>query len=87
MVLHPRNCRIPPLQASAAPLQTLNSLAEWATELRLLGNEGAHPEIDQIEANPQDIRDAIEFLDVLLHYLYDLPAQIKQYRERRGEQH
>ena len=25
MVLHPRNCRMPPLEALGAPLQTLNS--------------------------------------------------------------
>ena len=60
-------------------------MKDWATELRLLGNEAAHPEIDQTDANPQDVRDTIEFLDLLLYYLYDLPAQIKKYRERRSE--
>jgi hypothetical protein len=61
-------------------------MKDWAHELRLLGNESAHPEIDQTGADPQDVRDAIEFLDVLLHYIYDLPAQIKQYRNRRSTQ-
>jgi hypothetical protein len=60
-------------------------MKDWATELRLLGNEAAHPEIDQTAADPQDIRDAIEFLDLLLYYLYDLPAQIKNYRDRRSQ--
>ena len=60
------------------------TMKDWATELRLLGNEAAHPEVDQTDANPQDVRDAIQFLDLLLYYLYDLPAQIKQYRERRS---
>jgi Domain of unknown function (DUF4145) len=60
-------------------------MKEWATELRLLGNEAAHPDVDLVEANPQDIRDALEFLDQLLKYLYDLPAGIRQYRERRAE--
>jgi hypothetical protein len=37
------------------------------------------------EMNPQDTRDALEFLDQLLNYLYDLPAAIQQYRGRRAE--
>jgi hypothetical protein len=61
------------------------TMKEWATELRLLGNEAAHPEIDQTDPDPQDIRDAIKFLDLLIYYLYDLPAQIEQYRERRTQ--
>jgi hypothetical protein len=59
-------------------------MKEWATELRLLGNEAAHPDVDLIEANPQDIRDGLKFLDQLLSYLYDLPAAIRD-RERRAE--
>jgi hypothetical protein len=60
------------------------AMKEWSTELRLLGNESAHPELDQTDADPQDIRDAIQFLDLLLNYIYDLPAQIKLYRDRRN---
>jgi hypothetical protein len=37
------------------------------------------------EMNPQDTRDALEFLDQLLNYLYELPAAIQQYRRRREE--
>ena len=57
---------------------------EWAHELRLLGNESAHPELDQTAANSQDVTDAIKFLDLLLHYIYDLPAKIGKYRARRN---
>ena len=60
-------------------------MKEWATELRLLGNEAAHPEIDQVDASPNDVRDVLEFLDQLLNYLYDLPATIREYRKRRAE--
>jgi len=60
-------------------------MKKWATEVRLLGNEAAHPEVDMPEMNPQDIRDALEFLDQLLNYLYDLPAAIQRYRGRRAE--
>jgi hypothetical protein len=61
------------------------TMKEWATELRLLGNESAHPEVDQTAAAPEDVRDTVHFLDLLLYYLYDLPAQIKQYRDRREQ--
>ena len=58
-------------------------MQEWATEVRLLGNEAAHPEVDQTEDDPQDIRDTLKFLDILLYQLYDVPADIREYRERR----
>jgi hypothetical protein len=61
------------------------AMNDWATEVRLLGNEAAHPEVDETEANPQDVSDALEFLDQLLNYFYDLPAAIRRYRERRAE--
>jgi hypothetical protein len=59
------------------------AMKEWATEVRLLGNEAAHPELDQTEANPADIKDILQFLDRLLVYFYDIPAGIQEYRERR----
>jgi len=34
------------------------------TELRLLRNQAAHPENDQIVSNPGDVRDAIELVDL-----------------------
>lgn len=58
------------------------SMQEWATEVRLLGNEAAHPELETMPAEPQDIKDAIKFLDVLLYQIYDVPADIKEYRDR-----
>lgn len=60
-------------------------MKEWSDELRFLGNDSAHPEAQQPEKNPEDIKDAIEFLDYLLQYLYDLPKQITEYRNRKTE--
>ena len=37
----------------------------------------------QASADEGGVRDVIEFLDFLLQYLYTLPHEIKQYRERR----
>ncbi len=60
-------------------------MKEWAHELRELGNESAHPDPvgSQASADEGGVRDVIEFLDFLLQYLYTLPHEIKQYRERR----
>ena len=55
----------------------------WAHELRELGNEAAHPAASTGKADPQDIRDVLEFLDFLLQYLYTLPHEIQQYRDRK----
>ena len=60
-------------------------MKEWSNEVRELGNESAHPAFGQPATNPKDARDIIEFLDYLLEYLYTLPYQIEQYRERRKE--
>jgi Domain of unknown function (DUF4145) len=70
-------------------------IGEWSHEVRELGNDSAHPEVpdsnqdttqpvqDSTSPEPQDARDIVNFLDFLLFYLYDLPAQIKTYRARR----
>lgn len=62
-------------------------IKEWSHEVRLLGNPVAHPEMDEVAedepTDPKDAEDIVEFLDYLLEYLYDLPAQIDSYRNRK----
>jgi hypothetical protein len=58
-------------------------MKDWAHELRELGNDAAHPSGSSSAARPDDVRDAIEFLDFLLQYLYTLPHDIEEYRKRR----
>lgn len=58
-------------------------MKEWSNELRFLGNDSAHPEVGQESAAPIDVKDALEFLDYLLQYLYDLPKQINDFRGRK----
>ena len=60
-------------------------MKEWAHELRELGNDSAHPDPAQSATVPQDAKDIARYLDFLLTYLYDLPREIAQYRERRAE--
>jgi HEPN domain-containing protein len=57
-------------------------IKERSDNLRLLGNSSAHPEISEEAIDPKNVRDTVRFLDFLLEYLYDLPHQISEYRER-----
>jgi hypothetical protein len=60
-------------------------MKDWADEVRLLANESAHPEAPvPVEVTPQDAKDIVNFLDLLLFYLYDLPKQIETYRQRKN---
>ena len=43
------------------------TLLDWATELRILGNEAAHGEG---EISRQDAKDALEFTEAMLSYIY-----------------
>ncbi len=56
-------------------------IRDWSHNLRLLGNESAHPQASQPATDPKDARDTVRFLDFLFEYLYDLPERIKKYRE------
>ena len=57
------------------------SLSEWAKEVRLIGNDGAH--YDPI--NPVTVDDAkqlLGFMRELLKYLYELPAELNRRRSK-----
>ncbi|HEY0010859.1 MAG TPA: DUF4145 domain-containing protein [Candidatus Paceibacterota bacterium] len=58
-------------------------IQDWANELRFLGNDSAHPEADLDDLDPASVKEALEFLDYLLRYLYDLPHQIEEYRSKK----
>jgi hypothetical protein len=61
-------------------------MKDWSTEVRELGNDSAHPKPNAQPTDPNDARDIVEFLNFLLMYLYDLPKQISDYRQRRNPQ-
>lgn len=60
-------------------------MKEWSDQVRELGNDSAHPAPSQDPTKPHDAIDIVRFLDFLLEYLYSLPHQIKQYRERASK--
>ena len=56
------------------------SLAEWAKEIRLTGNAGAH--LDPLDDVDMAEAEALARLTrQLLHYVYELPAQLRRSRE------
>lgn len=58
-------------------------MGEWANEVRLLGNDGTHPLPGAPGVSSADAQDALKFLDYLLEYLFTLPHQIAEYRNRK----
>ncbi len=49
------------------------AVGDWAHEVRLIGNDGAH---DAAGVAESDLLDARAFIDTVLKYLFTLPAQI-----------
>jgi hypothetical protein len=68
------------LAALASAGILLPTLADWATEVRLIGNAGAH--FDPLETvTRHDAEQLLSFLQELLRYLYEMPAELAR---RRG---
>lgn len=61
------------------------AVREWANEVRLLGNDAAHPGPGQDPPEPHDVQQCVDFLDFLLYCLYDLPTEVAEYRKRRSQ--
>jgi hypothetical protein len=60
------------------------TLADWAKEVRLIGNVGAH--FDPIQTvTMEDAKQLLSFLRELLKYLYELPAELAR-RKSEGKQ-
>jgi hypothetical protein len=49
-----------------------------------LGNDSAHPAPGAAETTQADAEDIVEFLDILLDYIYNLPKKINDYRTRKS---
>lgn len=57
-------------------------LFEWSDALRVVGNEAAHG-VDISIAQP-DARDAIEFTNAILDYLFSYRDRFEQFKKRRS---
>ena len=62
-----------------------NIVGELAHEVRELAKPSAHPTENEEPVSPQDAREIVEFLDILLEYSYDLPHKINEHRQRQGK--
>ena len=60
-------------------------MKEWSHAVRVLGNDSAHPKPGDKGTDRKDARDVTEFLTHLLNVTYNLPHEIKQFRERKNE--
>jgi Domain of unknown function (DUF4145) len=76
------NAQLKDLEAKATVHHTL---IEWADHIRLLGNNGAHPGSDGLETvSEEEAGDVVRFLDELLRWLYELPAETAAARAARS---
>ena len=58
------------------------NLGDWANEIRLIGNNGAH--FDPInDVEKEDANQIILFIEELIKYLYIMPAEIAKRRKSR----
>lgn len=67
------------LAALSAKGVLLPTLSEWAKEVRLIGNNGAH--FDPIRTvSMEDAKQLVDFMGELLKYLFELPAELNRRR-------
>ena len=59
------------------------NLGDWATEIRLIGNTGAHFDpIDDVDK--EDANQIILFIEELVKYIYVMPAEIAKRRNKKS---
>jgi len=58
-------------------------LSEWATVIRWIGNDAAHPNKDNVEL--ADAQDILDMAEQFLHVLYVTPAKAKSQRTKKGK--
>jgi hypothetical protein len=59
------------------------SMGEWAHEVRLLGNVGAHPDAVVTGASEADARQVLTYVGYLILYLIDIPQEIAEHKKRQ----
>jgi hypothetical protein len=64
--------------------QILPSMRDFAHEVRVLANDGTHPQPGTSGTSEKDAKDVVEFLSFLMTVMYNLPKQIEDYRKRKS---
>ena len=57
------------------------ALADWAHEIRLMGNEAAHSDMLDPDEDRAEAEEAISFTEMFLQYTITLPEEIRRRRE------
>lgn len=60
-----------------------NDLKEWATAIRWIGNDAAHPNKDEV--TQEDAQDVLHLAEQLLHVLYVAPALFQAQKIKRNK--
>ena len=59
-------------------------IRNWAHEIRLTGNIGAHPDEDGLnDVNHEDADELIKFMEEYLNYVYIMPAMVAKKRAKK----
>jgi hypothetical protein len=62
-------------------------IKDWAHEIRLTGNIGAHPDEDGLkDVTPKDAEELIRFIEEYLNYVYVMPSKVTAKRTREKKQ-
>ena len=84
-----KNRRLHPGEKLALKLKTLAGrgiiearLVDWAHGIRLVGNEAAHD--TETEVSKEDARDALDFTEALLTYVFVLNERFAAFSQRRA---
>jgi hypothetical protein len=59
-------------------------IRDWAHEIRLTGNIGAHPDEDGLATvTPAEAKELIDFMEEYLKYVYIMPAKVASKRAKK----
>ncbi|MDH5449058.1 MAG: DUF4145 domain-containing protein [Candidatus Bathyarchaeota archaeon] len=62
-------------------------IRDWAHEIRLTGNIGAHPDDDGLEdIQPDNAEELLKFMEEYLNYVYIMPAKVAAKRARKHKE-
>jgi hypothetical protein len=61
-------------------------IKDWAHQIRIFGNWGAHPDIDNLkEVDSNDVSEAHDFMSKILLYMFIMPKKVMLSREKRDK--
>lgn len=68
-----------------SPDRFTSDIKDWAHNIRIFGNWGAHPDTDGLKDVDEDIaKEVIDFLKSYFHYVYVMPKKVADSRLRKS---